>query len=571
MLRLLILGIVRIGGQKNVASRISRSPHMCLSAWSRCCLIAVCLACLGIWTAAPVCAQEGAKKDATGVIILELVTQEQGKAKGKSKPEKEEDKGKDDEKEMDDEEDEEMEDEDEGDDDDDKVKNKKAQRSDDADDEEMDEEEDEDESDDDDKVEKKKRKKAKQKKEDKKPKAKREVKPREQQEPGEMRRDPRSFEFRWDGPPPWPRPEQRMGDQRQMRGEMPRGEGDRPRGESRPDDARKQEEMRRDIERQRQQIEAEARQMRRQLEQTRLELEERARRDAGNADERQQMMRHNQALGQRFEAVQRELQERTAEVEKLRSALEQREKAIVELKQMLAKQAAGGKGGAKPVDASLEARIERIEVEIKKLMGALKQTEARGSWKQTEPKKEALPFKEMPKRNVELKLNVGPAVTDQKPRGALVLGNARLKLEATEPAKPLPATGTLKLEFESKPALPKVELPRVILDVKPQVVPPPPRPAEEIVPAQPAALGGVGVVEGDVTAVLGQEGKIVLKVCSWNDGKQMRADWVGQQVAIVKGEMPAVKVGDHVSLDARIESGKGFVWGRKVFNVTAAR
>jgi hypothetical protein len=114
-----------------------------------------------------------------------------------------------------------------------------------------------------------------------------------------------------------------------------------------------------------------------------------------------------------------------------------------------------------------------------------------------------------------------------------------------------------------EPPPPLLEEPPMKLDPSSKLPPAPP-------PRDVAALGGVGVVEGEVTALTPHDGKVVLRVAQWNDGKRLRPDWVGHRAAIVRGAMPEVKVGDRIAIDVRIDPAQGFVWGGKVFEQTPA-
>ncbi len=280
-------------------------------------------------------------------------------------------------------------------------------------------------------------------------------------------------------------------------------------------------------------------------------------------EELQQMERKHRELAERLEQTQRKLEERSRENEKLRAALVEREKAVVVLKKELAARMESAKVGARPVDKILATRVERLEEEITKLSGS-------GS-------RPIKPTKPEMKETEKIDPKTLPEAKDAD-GGTLILGGTTVLQRST-------SGKVTRLEGEAKKAaLAAIGLPAQANDIPPptpkveESVIRPPMPAlplktetPTVVPNAGEGIAGVGIVEGDVVALLPQEGKIVIKVSSWNDGKQLRADWVGQQVSIVQGALPAVKVGDHISLDARIDAQKGFVWGGKVFNGAVAK
>lgn len=441
-------------------------------------------------------------------------------------------------------------------------------------------------------------------------------KPRKPEPPREERSRPdrpeRGFQFRWEGE--GPRPPQR---------EEGRG--------GPPEEIRRQMEAQRaQMERQRDELRRHADEMRAQAERMRREVEERARHSEQTRDQHQQVEQKNRALAEHLKATEQQLAQRTQEVHKLKIALQDREKVIIELKNALAKQGAVNKPQPKPVakapmkvadeqpiDPALIARVERLEAEIRRLMAILKQ--------QAQPKPERSPDTRPPlKIQVTPEIKVDPAQATPPVVGAPVQGVITLnvvpsvhpgdappsikvvspggapvieKAQEVEVAPPpnveqpkgvvvpkaaatVPDGGTLTFGGGTKVQItPKVVSPSgVPMIEKPtsgEIPPPTPLPDPEpqaeapkpanIAPNPASAVGGVGVVEGEVVALLPQEGKFVLRVSTWHDGKQVRADWVGQQVSINQGALPALKPGDHIAIDARIDAQKGFVWGGKVF------
>jgi hypothetical protein len=427
-------------------------------------------------------------------------------------------------------------------------------------------------------------------------------KPRENSDrPPVIRRDgPGEFEFRLREPQSGERArEDRPNREREEQGNQFRWEGEAPRGPGREegrggppdrgpdrgpaDRGRPDEEMRRQMERQRVQMEQQRAQMQRQAEeirerseQMRREFEERAQRPRVSPEELQQLERKNRELAERLEGAQRQLEDRSREVEKLHMALKEREQAIAELKKMLAAHHDSAKGEAKPADKQLAARVEKIEAEIKRMMTLLKQAQQKPALK-AEPKPTIkLQRKPKPQEKQIEKLGGGKPKVENSDGGTLVIGGQIIRSRAavTKPVpKPAPSPNgnpNLKpnLESSSSEVPPPTPLPDPDAIVPASKVA---EPAPFVAVHTAAALGGVGVVEGDVVALLPQENKVVLKVASWNDGKQLRSDWVGQQVAIVRSGMPNAKVGDRISIDARIDSKLGFVWGGKIFSSPASK
>lgn len=286
------------------------------------------------------------------------------------------------------------------------------------------------------------------------------------------------------------------------------------------------------------------------------------------AEELRQLELKNRELAERLEKTQDQLEERSRQFEKLRVALAEREKAVVVLKKELATQTQLLKAEPRPVDKALAVRVERLEVEIKKLMAAMKQPPVQ--LKPTVKSVEKLD----PKKQTDAKdsdggtlILGGTAVLQRSTTGKVTQLEGEEKKAAIEQAKTR-AMASSSHGNDTPPPTPKAEE-SVIRPPMPSLSVSPEAPKAAL--SSPEAIGGVGVVEGDVVALLPQEGKVVIKVSTWNDGKQLRADWVGQQVSIAQGGLPAVKVGDHISLDARIDAQKGFIWGGKVFNSAAAK
>lgn len=473
------------------------------------------------------------------VIILKLQTSEvPGKEEGEKGDDQDEDE--DDEKEM-------KQDDDEDDDDDDKEAKSK----------------------------KKKEKKAKHKKAAKKPKSKpdsgeerrperRNERPAPREEMREGRPNPdrpeRGFQFRWEGEGPRPprREEGRGGPPEEMRHQM--------------------EQQREQMMLQREEMERRADEMRQQAERMRREVEERARQSEQSRDQSRQIEQKANQLAVRLKETEQALEQRSQEVRKLKVALEERERAIIELKQALAKQSEKlgdvvkpkqpqKVAGRKPIDPALIARVEKLEAEIRKLMVMLKQ--------QSQPKPQPKVI-EQPKVKVgEIKEQTSKPKVTVPDGGTFIMGGAPRRGRAAPIVSAAPRSPSFNSKIQSLTRGIRPENSSANPLAKTTDVPPPtPLPdPDAIAPAavkpvgaiDAASVGGVGIVEGDVVALLPQEGKFVLKVSTWHDGKQVRADWVGQQVSINQGNLPAVKPGDHVSLDARIEGQKGLVWGGKVF------
>lgn len=381
---------------------------------------------------------------------------------------------------------------------------------------------------------------------------------RQEQDRPNPNRPERGFQFRWEGEGPRPpqREEGRGGPPEEMRHQM--------------------EQQREQMMRQREEIERRADEMRQQAERMRREIEERAREIERSRDQGRQTEQRSHELAERLKDTEQKLEQRSQEVQKLKIALEERERAIIELKQALAKQSE--KLGEvvkpkqpqkvtdkKPIDPALIGRIEKLETEIRKLMEVMKQ--------QSQPRFQPKAIEQPKVKDGELKEQSSKPKVTVPDGGTIIMGGQR------RGRAPIVSAAPRSPSFNSKMQSLTRGIPAESGAVKPQTENsdvPPPTPLPDPDPIAPAAVkpvgaidaasvGGVGIVEGDVVTLLPQEGKFVLKVSTWHDGKQVRADWVGQQVSINQGNLPALKPGDHVALDARIEGQKGLIWGGKVF------